>query len=175
MTTPLWVPLVVAALGLISTVVGIVVTQIMANRREHASWQRDTDREQKRWQREDHSRTFEHRRTAYVEFYEALRAMMQRAYAHGLGLSDEGNELPEGWQTDAFEAARRLEVYASPDVSAKASVAYSATWQWGHATRHGRDDDAFYENQDVADIAQIALLQAIRADLNVPGTLNRFF
>jgi hypothetical protein len=30
-TTPLWVPLVVAALGLVSTVVGIVVTQIMAN------------------------------------------------------------------------------------------------------------------------------------------------
>jgi len=31
--------LVVAALGFVSTVVGIVVTQIMANRRERASWQ----------------------------------------------------------------------------------------------------------------------------------------
>ena len=109
MTTPLWVPLVVAALGFVSTVVGIVVTQIMANRRERASWQRDTDREQQRWQREDQARTFEHRHTAYVEFYEALRAMMLRVYDHGMGLSDEGNELPEGWQNDAAEAVRRLE------------------------------------------------------------------
>jgi len=69
-TTPLWVPLVVAAFGLVSTMVGIVVTQVMPNRRERASWQRDTDRE---WQREDEALTFEHRRIAYVEFFEALR------------------------------------------------------------------------------------------------------
>ena len=40
-TTPLWVPLVVAALGLVSTVVGIVVTQVMANRRERANLTRE--------------------------------------------------------------------------------------------------------------------------------------
>jgi hypothetical protein len=44
-TTPLWVPLVVAALGLVSTAVGIVVTQVMANRRERAGWQREIDHE----------------------------------------------------------------------------------------------------------------------------------
>ena len=175
MTTPLWVTLVVAALGFVSTVVGIVITQVMANRRELASWQRDTDREQQRWQREDQARTFEHRRTTYVEFYEALRAMMVRAYGHGLGFSDEGNELPEGWQTQAFQAAQRLEVYATPDVREKASVAYSAAWQWGHSTRHGQDDDEFYDNQEIADRAQIAVLQAIRSDLSVPGTLESFF
>ena len=159
MTTPLWVPLVVAALGFVSTVVGIVVTQIMANRRERASWQRDTDREQQRWQREDQARTFEHRHTAYVEFYEALRAMMLRVYDHGMGLSDEGNELPEGWQNDAAEAVRRLEVYAAPDVSTRAIAAYDATWRWGQATRHGQDDQAFYDNQAVADATQIQLLE----------------
>jgi Na+/glutamate symporter len=72
MSTPLWVPLVVAAFGLVSTVVGIVVTQVMANRRERANWQRDTDREQQRWQREDQARTFEHRRAAYGVFYDSL-------------------------------------------------------------------------------------------------------
>jgi hypothetical protein len=36
-STPLWVPLLVAALGVVSTLVGIVVTQIMANRRERAT------------------------------------------------------------------------------------------------------------------------------------------
>ena len=175
MSTPLWVPLVVAALGLVSTVVGIVVTQIMANRRERASWQRDTDREQQRWQREDQARTFEHRHTAYVEFYEALRAMMLRVYDHGMGLSDEGKELPEGWQNDAAEAVRRLEVYAAPDVSTRAIAAYDATWRWGQATRHGQDDQGFYDNQAVADATQIQLLEEIRTDLHVRGVLRRWF
>jgi len=114
--TPLRVPLVVAALGLVSTVVGIVDTQIMANRRERESWQRETDRERERWQREDHARTFEHRRVAYVEFYESLRAMMLRAYDHRMGLSDEGNELPEGWQTDAPAIVRAVTRRQSPSV-----------------------------------------------------------
>ncbi|KXX60281.1 hypothetical protein AZG88_38225 [Rhodococcus sp. LB1] len=74
--TPLWVPLVVAAIGLITTVTGVVVTQILANRRERASWNRDLQREQVRWTREDQRLTFEQRRTAYVEFYESLRRMI---------------------------------------------------------------------------------------------------
>lgn len=32
--TPLWVPLVVAALGFVATLAGVVVTQFLANRRE---------------------------------------------------------------------------------------------------------------------------------------------
>jgi len=63
-------------------VVGIVVTQIMANRRERASWQRDTDREQQRWEREDQAMTFDYRRAAYVEFYESLRKMGLRVHDH---------------------------------------------------------------------------------------------
>ena len=100
-TTPLWVPLLVAALGIVSTVVGIVVTQIMANRRERATWTRELAREQARWLREDRALTFEHRRAVYVEFYESLRKMMLRVYDHGMGLSDEGTELPWAWQMDA--------------------------------------------------------------------------
>ena len=84
--TPLWVPLVVAALGFVSTLTGVVVTQILANRRERASWNRDLQREQVRWTREDQRLTFEQRRTAYVEFYESLQRMMLRAYDHGLGV-----------------------------------------------------------------------------------------
>ncbi|WP_236723109.1 hypothetical protein, partial [Mycobacterium avium] len=73
-------------------------------------------REQARWTREDQRLTFEQRRTVYVEFYEALRRMTLRAYDHGMGLSAGGFELPEGWQTEAADACRRLEVYASPEV-----------------------------------------------------------
>ena len=173
--TPLWVPLVVAALGFVSTLTGVVVTQILANRREQAAWDREVQREQQRWTREDQRLTFEQRRTAYVEFYEALRRMTVRAYDHGLGLSDEGPVLPEGWQTEAAEACRRLEVYATPEVSTAAIDAYSATWRWGHAARHGQDDGTFYDNQEVVDQSQIKLLQAIRADLHVTGTPDKYF
>lgn len=173
--TPLWVPLVVAALGFISTVTGVVVTQVLATRRERASWDRDLQREQVRWTREDQRLTFEQRRTAYVEFYESLQRMTLRVYDHGLGCSDEDPKLPEGWQTEAAEACRRLEVYASPEVSGAAMDAYGATWRWGHAARHGEDDETFYDNQEVADQEQIKLLQAIRADLHVTGTPDRYF
>ena len=67
---------------------------------------------------------------------------MRRVYDHGFGLSDEGTDLPEGWQNDAAEAVRRLEVDASPDVSTRALAAYDATWRWGQATRHGQDHQA---------------------------------
>jgi hypothetical protein len=175
-STPLWVPLLVAALGVVSTLVGIVVTQIMANRRERATWTRELGREQARWAREDQALTFEHRRTAYVEFYESLRKMMLRVYDHGMGLSDdEGAELPWGWQTDAAEAVRRLEVYASPEVTKAAIDAYDGTYRWGHAARYGQDDETFYDNQDIADNAQVALLEAIRSDLHVKGRPDTWF
>lgn len=175
-STPLWVPLVVAALGIVSTLVGIVVTQIMANRRERATWTRELEREQARWAREDQALTFEHRRTAYVEFYEALRKMMLRVYNHGMGLSDhELDDLPWAWQKEAGEAVRRLEVYASPEVTKAAIDAYDATYRWGHAARYGRDDETFYDNQEQADTAQVALLEAIRSDLHVKGRPDTWF
>lgn len=169
MTTPLWVPLVVAALGLISTVVGIVVTQIMANRRERASWQRDTEREQQRWQREDEQLTFEHRRTAYNEFFEALRRMQIAAYNHGMGLTVwDTRDLPEGWHTEAFERLQQLEFYGSQHVSMAANIAYSETWLWGDQTKLGIDDGKFYGTQEHVDELTSRALQAIRDDLKIP-------
>ncbi|MBM4722856.1 hypothetical protein GS439_09075 [Rhodococcus hoagii] len=59
-TTPLWVPLVVAGLGLIGTVVGaisgVLITQRRSDKREDASWEREWDRERAGWEREDEAR-----------------------------------------------------------------------------------------------------------------------
>jgi hypothetical protein len=169
-STPLWVPLVVAGLGIVSTLVGIVVTQLLANKRERATWTRELVREQARWAREDQALTFEHRRTAYVEFYAVLRKMMLRVYDHGMGHSDnEGAELPSGWHTEAGEAVRRLEVYGSPEVTEAAINAWEAAYHWGSFTRYKQDNDEFQINQDAADNTQIALLEAIRSDLHLTG------
>jgi hypothetical protein len=50
---------------------------------------------------------------------------------------------------------------------AAASRAYSACWQWGHATRHGNDDDGFYERQESYDAAELVLYDSIRSDLGI--------
>lgn len=69
--TPLWVPLVVAGLGLLGavcgTIVGVLITQRRSDRREQVAWNRERERERERWAREDAMRTFEHR--AYERFY----------------------------------------------------------------------------------------------------------
>lgn len=88
-TTPLWVPLVVAGIGVLGTLVGaiggVLVTQRRSDRREEVVWQREREREQQRWAREDAARTFERRLEAYSEFYEYLRRMALQAYDHGNG------------------------------------------------------------------------------------------
>ena len=170
-TTPLWVPLVVAGIGVvgtvIGTVVGVLVTQRRSDRREEMSWNRERAREQLRWEREDAARTFEHRRDAYSDFYEALREMARQAYDHGMGLSD-SNELPFDWQLPIYRRLQHLQLYATPRVADAASAAYDAAWRWGHNTAHGVDDDGFYERQERYDKAETELIAAIREALAIP-------
>ena len=71
-TTPLWVPLVVAAIGLLGTfsgtIAGVLITQRRSDRREGLTWERERQRERDLWAREDALRTFEQRRDAYIGF-----------------------------------------------------------------------------------------------------------
>jgi hypothetical protein len=79
--------LVVAGIGLLGTVVGtiagVLIAQRRSDRRELATWQRERIRQRELWQREDALRNFEHRREAYVSFYQSLRAMSPPLMATG--------------------------------------------------------------------------------------------
>ena len=172
-STPLWVPLVVAALGLLGavtgTVGGVIITQRRADRREATAWTRQQEREAEVWAREDAARTFEHRREAYTDFYEALRNMMLRVYSHGMGLSDDdAEELPWNWQFTTYQRLQHLEMYGTLAVSVAADKAYTAVWRWGHHAKYGVDDDEFHANQEAADDAERYLLRTIRRDLSIP-------
>lgn len=172
-TTPLWVPLVVAALGLVSTGVGIVVTQVMANRRERANWTRELERERQRWQREDEALTFEHRRIAYVEFFEALRKMQVSVEELAMGprLGETHAQLDDDWQINAWEKLQHLELYATPRVGFLAREAFLATLRWGENTEPGEFGRTDYRKREsLADGTKAVLLLAIRADLRVPDT-----
>jgi hypothetical protein len=171
-STPLWVPLVVAGLGVLGTlaggIVGSVLTQRRADRREDKAWGREREREQERWAREDEARTFEHRRQAYLDFYVAVKALARKAYNHGYGLIDEA-ELQEGWQSDAFEKLHRVEFYADRDVAAAASKAYSAAWSWGQYGKYDDPNDPdFYERQQKYDDAELQMLALMRDRLSIP-------
>jgi hypothetical protein len=109
-STPLWVPLVVAGIGvegaLAAGIAGGLITQRWANRREDKAWAREREREQQRWAREDEARTFEQRREVVEDFYQAVKALARRAYDHGHGF-DNTPELPFDWNTDALKVAGR--------------------------------------------------------------------
>jgi hypothetical protein len=60
-TTPLWIPLAAAAIAVVGTLGGVIFTQAWNGRLE-----------QRRWAREDVNRTYEHRRSAYVDFQQEL-------------------------------------------------------------------------------------------------------
>jgi hypothetical protein len=127
------VPIVVAALGIAGTIIGVALTQRQANTRDALAWQRQKEQ----CQRDDMARTFDHRRDAYVNFYEALRDMAFMIYNHGMGLADEPDasyegSLPDGFQLPAYRSLQHLEVYATPDVALFAAEAYSKAWWWGH-------------------------------------------
>jgi hypothetical protein len=122
--------------------------------------------------REDAARTFDHRREAYSDFFESLKAMALRAYNHGLGIGneppDEDGDLPEGWQFPTFQKLQRVEMYGTPDVYVSANEAYSAVWWWGHTTKFGVAGDDFYAAQEAADAKEAEVLLAIRRDLAIP-------
>jgi hypothetical protein len=170
--TPLWLPLVIAALGFVATILGtiggVLITQRRSDQREQASWDREREREHERWGREDAARTFEQRRTAYTDFYESLREMAFDAYNHGMGLRDE-EELGE-WQLPTYRKLQHLRVYANEGVADAASEAYSAAWWWGHNTTFGDDEsDEFSKGQERYDAAEDALLEQIRTALAIPS------
>ena len=169
-TTPLWVPLAVAGLGITGTLFGVFLTQRQANKSDALVWERN----QQQWDRDDALRTFDHRRDAYVAFYEAVTDMTLAIYNHGIGKSakpddsDDGG-MPEGFHLPAHRALQRLRIYATPTVTEAAEDAYGHAWLWGSSARYSQPDHDFYGVQAKFDDAESELLMAIREDLKVPN------
>ena len=171
-TTPLWVPLAVAGIGVLGTltagIAGGLVTQRWANEREDKAWARERERERDRWGREDEARTFEHRREVLEDFYQAVKALARRAYDHGYGF-DDTPELPFDWHADAAAKLTRLSIYVDRRVYAAAEAAYDAACSWGQHTKYDDPDDPeFYERQQRFDNAEYELLVLMRRALSIP-------
>jgi hypothetical protein len=169
-TAPLWVPLLVAGLGLVGTVLGtiggVLLTQRRSDRREAIAWQRERQREKEQWAREDSARTFDQRRDSYVDFTRTLRAAAQLAHNRSFFGEPESGELPDGWQYPTFLEYQRLRLYATPEVAEIAIEAYRALWQWGIGERNES-----LSNQSAYLGLEDRLFEAMRKDLGVPDTI----
>ena len=176
-TTPLWVlwvPVLVAALGIAGTLGGVMITQRRADRREEAASEREKEREQSRWSREDALRTFEQRRTAYVDFYQANGQAGQSvsSYIAARRRGDDDVESPQLWASVVDERLQVLEIYATPRVTALAQKAHTAYRRTSLEARRpqGVDDDQLKERMHDWDAARSELLAAIHEDLGVPNS-----
>ncbi|GAA3431674.1 hypothetical protein BJ998_003751 [Kutzneria kofuensis] len=95
---PLWVPVVVALLGL----AGVLGAQLIAGWRENQRWRRETEREELRWSREREkdreNRSYEGRAKAYAEVIGAIESFDWVLY-------DARRALREGGTVDEASAA----------------------------------------------------------------------
>ena len=171
-TTPVWVPVAIAVLGVAGsvtgTVVGVVLTQRRSDRREDERWARERARERAAWAREDARRTFDQRRDCYIDFLQHVRKAALATYNAGYEL---GPALEFGWNLPLYESLLRLRVFATPETVKAAAEAYDAVWTWGDAG--GTVNDArFHDGQDRFDAAETNLLAVVRADLGVEAAIQ---
>ena len=100
---PLWVPVVVALLGL----GGVLGAQLIAGWREDKRWRRETEREELRWgrerDRERENRSFEGRAKAYAEVIGAIESFDWVLYDARRALR-EGGALDEATAADLRKA-----------------------------------------------------------------------
>jgi hypothetical protein len=191
----LWPLLVSGGLGIGGTLLGSWLTQRGATKREMANWERELQREKARWSREDEARAFDHRREAYVDFFEELGRIQKLVSTLGAGEAsgEDYFELNEDWRYAAWKKLQTVTLYATPTAGPLALEAYKATAEWGDKANYGDGrrplDDAddtenrqvsdsqqaslererqFVKRQELAEEAKNSFLMAIRADLGMP-------
>lgn len=157
--TPLWVPLVIAGLGLLGTLLGVVITQRRADHRETLQWERTRTQEREQWAREDVLRTFEQRSSCYIDFEEQLRLAALAVYEAQSGIRA---MLDEDWQTSAFQSLLRLQIFATQETTAAAVDAYDSLLRWAEAS-----DTNSYHAEATYDKAHDQYLASIRRDLRI--------
>ncbi len=167
-TTPLWVPLAVAVLGMVGTLTGVMLTLRSSAKREDVRWEQERAKDREVWAREDAARTFDERRAAYWSFYEALHSTVIQVeqFAHGSTVAE---ELPEDWQYAAWSALLKVRIFGVPRVVRAANEAYDALYAISKNVRYGRPDATYFDAMGEYDVSEKLFIAAIRDDLGVPS------
>jgi hypothetical protein len=197
-TVSLWVPLAVAALGVVGTLAATIFTQVLSGRREDARLRNERKTDRARMKREDDLRWLSQKHEALAGFLasaESLRLKLSsarfafdRAIAAGAvtdGSNTDFNEVRDALLEvgDLLEAfyMRLIEVslWGDPDSEAAAKTL------WDCLFVESNGDPGFHECLDARNVeqavfyramrryrdAQRAALKAFRQDLGVKGDL----
>jgi len=150
-TTPVWVPLVVAILGL----GGVLISQVLAGRREDARWQRERAREQDRWDREDSARSYEHSRAAYVAFFTEYNERWNAIALAQMQIGP-GSEPLEDYLNGLYDLASQVEVFGTREAGKAARDAYRVLYDWA------------YRGKEIPTDVLHPFQEQIRLDLGIP-------
>jgi hypothetical protein len=155
-----WVLLVVAAIGAIATVSGVLITQRRSDARDDMAWTRERERERERWKQEDAARTFDLRREAYVEYYAAMSSVVDQLRAR---MANEPFPIEPGQIGRAMEEAfTKVSIYGSKAVYECAKQAY---WE---CIAGMAEPKLTLEHLEEMHEQRNGLLNSIRRDLSIP-------
>ncbi|MEU4559126.1 hypothetical protein AB0F72_12115 [Actinoplanes sp. NPDC023936] len=101
-STPLWVPIVVAAFGVAGSVAAAWLTQRANRKREDQRWQREREADEIRWSREKAERLRELRVTLYIDVAEYV----QRRESSFEAITDEYGVASSGWSEELIHPQR---------------------------------------------------------------------
>jgi len=174
--TPLWLPIVIAAMGLLGTVAagvgGVYVTHRLAHRRESEAWRRERERERERWAREDQALTFEHRRASYTAFFQAIEELIDDATDNAFNRQPK-KRLDAEWYLPTYMKLQQLIIYATPEAADAAYTVFETVRSMGNWSirydEDGRSRKAFDDLHSIFGPEQFELLKLIRRDLLIPG------
>lgn len=153
-TTPLWVPLLVAAIAVIGTLAGVAFTQVWNSRLEERRYTRENARLREAQAREDLNRTYDHRRAAYVEFHQEFDRV--------LGIVNSSKEpVPAGVFAELGNRYTPIRIYGTYEADTIAFRCLNMIQDWGQNPDDGVLADDVYS-------AAVEYVSQIRKDLGVP-------
>ncbi len=148
---PIWVTLVIASLGGLLTLVGVMITQRHARLREDARWHRECEREQTRGAREDAARSYEHRQKVYVEFIKEFHRRREE-FSSGTG-----EDIVSWYDMLLYDLLMQIGIFGTNKAAQLADEAFNTL------VNAVSDDENIPEAEDVL----TPLLNEIRRDLSI--------
>lgn len=169
-----WLAISVAAIGFTGSIFGalaalggVILTQRRSDRRENVAWERERRREYARWEREDASRTFDLKREAYIEYFDAIGR-----YRDELSRTRGERGAPSrtrfyGFEQELSLARTKIDIYGSPKIKFLAHGIEGAKNQVLKGRASGDDLIEQASIMITVSILRSNLLEAMRMDLGI--------
>jgi hypothetical protein len=130
-TTSLWVTLAGSCAGAVVALAGVIISQVLTERRETARWAREQSRQRETWEREDAARTYEQRRDAYLAYANEWHRYHDKINEHfdrrsrGYALDPDEDAL-----NDLYKYLLQVEIFGTDGGRKAAKTAFKELADW---------------------------------------------